>query len=368
MRSELRPLPLFIKAVTLFVIANLLIGIFNPPFYNLSLYNKVFPGRVRLPFGTDGGIYGVMVDNLDVMMASHQISAPKADDEFRVVLIGDSSVWGEGAHVSQSIAVLWNQTEPGCNGRKIKYYNLAYPHPSVVKDLIILDKAMEFDPDLVLWFVTLNTLTPRRLSPFIRANADRAERVLNTHDIPFDLDDVATTGGFNAFYEKTLIGQRSDLARMLRLQAVGLLWAMTGTDSYEPETRTVHQDNDVSADIIYKGTETPDELQDQIMWNALTAGHQIAGQVPIMIINEPIFIATGTNSDVRYNSGYPRWAYDYYRAELQSKSQMNQWNYLDLWDSVPAAYFPDGVIHVSPEGRHVIIEKTDPEVQNIACR
>ncbi len=368
MKLAIRPFRLFTKAIFLFAIVNILFALIDSPVYGASLYNTVFPGRVRYPFGVGKGIYSVMVDNVDIMTASHEISAPKSADEIRVVLIGDSSVWGEGAPVSQSISVLWNEYGFSCGAQKLKFYNLAYPHPSVAKDLMILDKSMEYDPDLVVWFMTLNTLTSRSVNPFIKANPERAARVLDAYALPYDLKDVKASSELESFYEKTLLGRRSELARMARLQALGLIWALTGLDATPPSQKHRDPPMDVTKQIIYKGRTSTDKLERDILWNALSAGHQIAADVPLLLVNEPIFVATGANSDVRYNNGYPRWAYDYYRDELLSKSQENRWHYLDLWDSVPAAYFPDGVIHISAEGRHIVIEKTEPVVQSIVCR
>ncbi|MCZ7670394.1 MAG: hypothetical protein M5U34_26160 [Chloroflexi bacterium] len=42
----------------------------------------------------------------------------------------------------------------------------------------------------------------------------------------------------------------------------------------------------------------------------------MAGDVPVLLINEPMFISSGRNSDLRYNAFYPRWAYDQYREML----------------------------------------------------
>lgn len=367
MKPEIRPFRLLTKAMLLFVLVNLVFAFADLPVYNLSLYNTVFPGRVRFPFGVGKGIYSVMVDNLDIMTASHEISAPKAADEIRVVLIGDSSVWGEGAPVSQSISVLWNERQYACGHKKFRFYNLAYPHPSVAKDLMILDKSMAYEPDLIVWFMTLNTLTSRSVSPFIKANPERAVRVLGAYDLPYDLKDVTPATDLESFYERTLIGRSSELARLVRLQALGLIWTITGADATPPSDRRPERPMDVTKEVIFKGRTSTDKLERDILWNALLAGHEIAGDVPVLLVNEPIFIATGANSDVRYNNGYPRWAYDYYRDQLLSKSQANQWQYLDLWDAVPAAYFPDGVIHLSAEGRRIVIENTEPVVQIIAC-
>ena len=53
------------------------------------------PGRPRLPWGENPQrAYNLTLNNLDAMFASHEITQPKQKDEFRVVLIGDSSTWG----------------------------------------------------------------------------------------------------------------------------------------------------------------------------------------------------------------------------------------------------------------------------------
>ena len=367
MKSDIQPLRLLAKALLLFVAVNLAFALFNPPIYRVSLYNNLFPGRVRLPFADDLGIYSVMVDNLDIMLASHEIAAAKRAEEFRVAILGDSSVWGEGAAARDSISVLWNEYGYSCGNKSFRFYNLAYPHPSVIKDLIILDKAMEYEPDMIVWFITLNTLTPRRLGPFIRANAARAERVLEEHDVTYNLKDTATSNTLTTFYEKTLVGRRSELARMIKLQALGLIWTISSADRTAASTDPADLSMDVPNDRKYKGLESESKLGKEMMTGALVAGHEIAQPIPVLIVNEPMFIATGRNSNVRYNEGYPRWAYDYYRQAMMIESQRNQWHYLDLWDSIAPRYFADTVLHISPEGQRLLIQQINPVLQSIVC-
>ena len=185
MKTEIQPLRLILKALCLFVIVNIVYAVVDPPVAGISAYNTIFPGRVRLPFGDGADQFTVMVDNLDIMFASHVISKPKGTGEYRVVLIGDSSIWGENLTAEESLSEQWNRSDLRCGERAIKVYNLGYPHPSVIKDLIVLDKAMDYDPDLIIWFITLNTLIPRRLSPFLVANRERAVHVLEAYNIPF---------------------------------------------------------------------------------------------------------------------------------------------------------------------------------------
>ena len=85
-----------LKAALLFgLFSFIFIFIKEIPFGNLSLYNSVFPGRARFPFGETRESYNLSLFDLDAMFASHELAgAEKAGDEYRVLLIGDSSVWG----------------------------------------------------------------------------------------------------------------------------------------------------------------------------------------------------------------------------------------------------------------------------------
>jgi len=61
-------------------------------------------------------------------------------------------------------------------------------------------------------------------------------------------------------------------------------------------------------------------------------GLRAAEDTPVLLINEPMLISTGKNSDLRYNFFYPRWAYDQYRQMMAERARSGAWNYLDLWD------------------------------------
>ena len=75
-----------------------------------------------------------------------------------------------------------------------------------------------------------------------------------------------------------------------------------------------------------------------------------------------MFISSGLNSDLRYNSFYPRWAYDQYRQLLQETAVTNNWNYLDLWDSIPPAEFTDTPVHLTPEGALQMATRLSQEI------
>lgn len=364
MKTDVHPLRVFVKALCLFVIINILYALFDPPGAQVSGYNSIFPGRTRLPFGVMGDPFSVAIEDVDITFASHTIAAPKESNEFRVVLIGDSSLWGEDLGAYEVISEQWNQLNAQCGEKIIKAYNLGYPHPSVLKDLVILDKALEYEPDLVVWFVTLNTLISQRINPFLVANSERAAQILNNHTIGFQQAEKFESE--SSFYERTLIGQRSELARQIRLEMLGIVWSATREDTNRL-TPAPMPDFSVSDDPRYRGMEPPQEIKDMLLFGALSAGHEMAGSVPVLLLNEPIFLVSEERAPVRYNAVYPRWAYDQYREHLANQAQSAGWNYLDLWNAVPPEYFADARFHLRVEGEQVLIQQMNPVVQSMTC-
>ena len=93
------PLRLAIKALIVFALANLAFAYFNPAMGRLSIFNHLGRGRLRFPAQTqptDKFNQGVLLfQDIDAMFASHAISAgPKPIGEYRVILLGKSSIWG----------------------------------------------------------------------------------------------------------------------------------------------------------------------------------------------------------------------------------------------------------------------------------
>ena len=93
--------------------------------------------------------------------------------------------------------------------------------------------------------------------------------------------------------------------------------------------------------------------------------HEIAGDIPVTIINEPILILENVpNSDLRYNSYFPRWVYDQYRNYIKQAASDNQWNYLDYWDICPAEYFADTPLHLNRQGEKLLALELPQVIQS----
>ena len=360
------PLRVLGKALILFLLLNLLFALLAPmeALGQVSLYNRLLPGRRRLPYGENSALaYNLSLFNVPAMLASHEVQEAKADDEYRVLLIGDSAGWGWFLENDDSLAgQLNNMALQRQDRERVVVYNLAYPVMSLTKDLMFLDAVKVYDPDLILWPVTLESFPRDKqlFAPIVQQNPDRVRPIIEEQDLLLDTADPRFVDP--GFLEQTVVGQRRNLADLIRLQAYGFSWAATGIDQYIPEEITPRR-SDFEEDISWQSFDEPVPFTDEdLAWDALDAGRDIAGAVPLLLVNEPMFISSGENSDLRYNSFYPRWAYDQYRDLLAEKTKSEAWDYLDLWDAIPPEQFTDTPVHLTPEGSRQLAELIAPAI------
>jgi hypothetical protein len=85
--------------------------------------------------------------------------------------------------------------------------------------------------------------------------------------------------------------------------------------------------------------------------------------VPTLLINEPILISNGANSDIRYNFFYPRWAYDEYRQLLLERSTEHGWKYFYFWDLIPLQDFTNSGVHLTPKGEGLLTARVAEAIQ-----
>jgi hypothetical protein len=363
------PLRVVGKALILFFLLNLLFAAISPmeTMGRMSLYNWLLPGRERLPYGENSALaYNLSLFNVPAMLASHRVQMPKAEDEYRVLLIGDSGSWGWFLENEDTLAGQLNALDlRRGDGKRIVVYNLAYPVMSLTKDLMFLDVARQYEPDLILWPVTLESFPREKqlFAPIVQQNPKRVRPLIETYNL--GLDTVDARFADPTFLERTAVGQRRNLADLIRLQLYGFSWAATGVDQYIPEEITPRR-SDFETDISWQSYQEAVTFTDEdLAWEVLDAGRAMAGKVPVMLVNEPMYISSGTNSDLRYNSFYPRWAYDQYRQLLGEKAQNEGWLYLDLWDQIAPEKFTDTPVHLSPEGSKRFAELLAPEIVGV---
>jgi hypothetical protein len=359
MQNKPRLIPLLIKTTLLLVLFNFaFILTSNISFGKLSLYNSLFPGRERFPFGETRESYNLSLFDLDAMFASHVLAGKeKTSDEYRVLLIGDSSVWGTLLTPKQTLAGQLNANDITACNKNVHAYNLGYPTISLTKDLMILDQAMGYQPDMVVILTTLDAMPRDKqfVSPLVANNAERVRDLIFKYELNASPNDPALNQ--LSKQEQTFVSQRRAVADLIRLQIYGALWASTGIDQVYP-TDYERAQVDLEDSDDYHGIPS---LREALAIDVLDA--LMSMPVQTLLINEPMLISDGANSDVRYNFFYPRWAYDEYRNVLNEYTVAHNKLYLDLWDLVPANEFTNSAIHMTPSGEKLLSNKIAEAIQ-----
>lgn len=369
------------KTLVLLIVVNVVYIVLNPLPYlsRLTLYNHLFSGRERLPFSElYPNDYSVPLHRLEGLMASHRISYdPKSPQEWRVVVLGDSGVWGWRQRPDETMtACLTDAQLQVPDGRFIYAYNLAYPYPSALKDALIMQQALTYEPDVVVWFITLKSLYVKEQTwhPLVQNNRNLAQRFVQAYAVDVDLTplihDTPTLLGafFELMRDRSILGQRRELADLLRHQVYGPTWTFTRFDYID--WRFFHPPmNDLPLNAAIPSYETipiNSDLSAWLAWDVIRGAVEMAHArgVGVLIVNEPIYRATGANSDLHYNELYPRWAYDQYRQHASAQAEQHRWDYVDLWDSLPNTSFVEHPIHYTIEAGCDLMQALVPAMIN----
>ena len=212
---------------------------------------------------------------------------------------------------------------------------------------------------MVIVLTTLESLPRDKqfTSPLVANNAERVRDLIFKYELNASPNDPALIQPSKQ--DQTIVGQRRALADLIRLQIDGALWASTGIDQVYPKDYERAQ-TDLDDKIEYHGVTS--SLRDALAIDVLDS-IMSAAPVPTLLVNEPMLISNGVNSDLRYNFFYPRWAYDEYRQTLTELSSTHHWNYIDLWDLVPANEFTNSAIHMTPSGENLLSTKIAEAIQ-----
>jgi hypothetical protein len=353
-----------LKALVLFIIFNLILVIIPPSNGGpqLSIYNRLVPGRARFPFGeTPREAYNFSLYDVDAMFAAHEVNAGLTPETLNVFVFGDSSVWGTLLTPQETLAGQLNALNLTCGDTPIRFYNLGYPTISLTKDLMLMEAAKAYQPDLVLWLTTLEA-TPfdkQLASPLAQNNPNRIAALNSAYQLGLTPPEEA------GWWQRTVFGRRRAIADWVRLQVYGIMWGATGVDQIYPDYTPAAWD--LEKDDSYYEFE-PDTLNAETLFlQAFPAAQALWQETPLLVVNEPMLISAGENSDIRYNFFYPRWAYDQYRQRMgETMSSLNQ-TYVDAWDWVPAQEFTNSAIHLTPQGERLFAVGLEPYLLDALC-
>jgi hypothetical protein len=216
---------------------------------------------------------------------------------------------------------------------------------------------------MIIWLTTLESFPDERqlTSPLVANNAERARELIERYNLSADPNDPELVNPSQ--WERTFVGRRRAIADILRLQMYGALWAATGIDQIYPKDYVRAQiDLEPSDEFHNLTSDDRGDLPETLAFDVLEAGMS-AASVPTILVNEPILISNGANSDIRYNFFYPRWAYDEYRQLLIEHSAERGWNYFDFWDLAPIEEFTNSGVHLTPKGEAMLTNKVAEVIQ-----
>ena len=354
--NTLNPFRIVIKALIILLCFNFAYPLIQKiPFQNITLYNHLVQGRERLPFGETPQLsYNLTMNDMDAMLLSHEISKQSVDDSIKIVIGGDSSVWGTLLENEDTISAKLEQRiarEGSGLGDNIRVFNLGYPTTAILKDLAFLDASLVYEPDVIIWFVTLNSLVhdAYRDAPILLNNPDKTNALITKYDLATPFLPQKT------YMETTFFNQRRDIHDRIQLQLFAPMWAATGIDQYYPQDYQAAA-RDLEADDSYADIKDHELHEQDLDLEVITAFIENNPSIDVIVVNEPILISEGDNSDIRYNFYYPRWVYDQYRTLMATTFEEKGIKYIDLWDSVPEEYFTNSAIHYNAQGVDILID------------
>jgi len=325
----------------------------------LSFYNVVFPGRLRLPYGEQSSeSYNLSLYNIPALMNSHVIARAKAADEFRVLVIA-IRLRGDGSWKTR-IRCRAHQRRAARHLERaaVVAYNLGYPIMSLTKDLLVLDAAMRCQPDLVVWPVTLESF-PRQKAVGVAHRPEQPGARPGAHPaFQLQLDPRDARWVEPDFIGQTIVVSGAPWRMRCGCSSMACRGRPRGlTRRFRPRSPPPI---DFDEDVRWQDFAAPAPLTIEpwllTRWRPASSG----GGLPVLIVNEPMFISSGRNSHLRYNSLYPRWAYDAYRERLGAQARANGWRYLDLWDSVAPSEFTNTPVHLTPKGSSQMASESAP--------
>ena len=337
-------LRVMLKAVTLVITINFicLATHFNPvaALTRVNLWGLVRHDRAYLVDVQNGLL------PIDSLLAAHMVAySPKSNDEFRVLILGNSDPYDAGLNDDETLSARLNERNIRINGKRLFSYNLAFPAGGIVSSTLVLEAALIYQPDLVISFVTANMFNNRdgfwdqNIAVF-SVNRERLEQIASRYKM---------TDWFVP---------RPPVFALLGIHDQGTLAGWFNSLFYPfVQSEIPHPTWRIAQDPI---PAEPSNFMDvpgtypvlNPTWNFLDISQQMAESVGshLLIINQPTLVVDGPHSDVSYSRMYGRAFYDTYYATLKSYTLTHHLWYLDMWRTVAPEDYTDGELYIDPQG------------------
>jgi len=345
--QEVKPFRVLLKALILLIGFNLILISF--PAIPAYLFGMLMPKLDKFPdlvvHYDPSASHGFGLQNvydINSLFYSHVISRNgKPKNQYRVIFIGDSTVFNGGFYkiVDQQI----------CGNIYLYAYNLGYPGPSANTSLLILQEAMKYSPDLIVWSVQASLFGSHGNENLPLANPDKLKELINDYGLP--------EVNANSLSERQIIFNGIEDVRLdIRLLTYYLI--------LNPSTRNSNKIQSIAVTDLASKTGPVQHLWSSFSWSPadtatmalqFKAFEKIAYNVPILMVNEP------RPSFINNLAQYAK-----YRSDALSLGRTQKLEYVDIADLVPDRDFRDQV-HRNAEGDMLFGSAIMPYILEAAC-
>jgi hypothetical protein len=347
--QQIKPIRVALKALILFAVFNVLFV--AVPSMNDFVFKLLMPKLDKFPvyalYSDPSAEHGFGVQSVfDVgsLFNSHVISqGTKNPNEYRVVFIGDSTIYN-----GEFYSFINNQGSI-CGGKYLQAYNLGYHGTSATKDLIILQEAMKYSPDLIIWSVT-NSITSNN-ARFSQANADNLLKLENVYGLSMAYYNNNQSTGKDSVFYRTNDKIRAEVRLLLYYL---LLNPVTGNNGGILTIANVDAINAAPASrpvlflwLLGKRSELDSELR---------TFKRITNNIPVYLINEP-----------RPSSIVSTEPYKLYVNDLTDLSRSQGIKMMNLAELIPDQDFDTHMIHRNTDGDMLFAKAVMPAILDIAC-
>jgi hypothetical protein len=298
---------LILKTLILFILFNLVYAVLDPSLEKYVLLDRsTSPGYERFPQlwvpqeTTDGSIVlgREFISNIPFLFGSHEVSSTAGHQgEYRVFIFGDSSVWGtllaNADTLSGQINALKLET---CSGRPVVAYNLGYPSNSATKDLLLMEAAQQYHPDLSIWLFSLLAFTDQRQHiQFVTDNPQAVSTLVEKYGLAHQVSLPSSPAP--SLLDRTIIGRSQDLHLLVQLYLSTYITNSIGTDDPRILMESGPLEKKPTTSFTYMGIDPPADMRDYLALDTLDIANKI-NNGKIIYVNEPFFIASGVHSEI----------------------------------------------------------------------
>ena len=300
---------------------------------------------------------------LELLLRQHELCwrSPATAGELRVALFGSSAVYGFPNPVEQTLGERLNRhfAEAGVPAR---LYNLAFVNPSQVRDAVIIHQALPYEPDVIVYAMTLSEyqhIAPVPFKPVIQFFENNRASVANLAaesppglELPIERWREAMERRATAPWPVDALREAGAFLRIAA--AANAQWFVRQMHSDRPwvDSRQRTHVTDYDCADIERNLKT--NFRNWQDWNVLAYLqylHETRG-IEVLIVSWPV--VREPHGDC-YNARFTTAAFEDYLAWVAQETKTRHLAYVDLHDLVPTDAFIDS-IHLAPDGHRRVAD------------